>query len=225
MRARYYHPLLGRFLSEDPIGLAAGPNVYAYAEGNPIMVNDPSGLEPIAHDVRRLDQYIEPSDVGSAFQAGLNIFNAGGIPALTEHFSEAPRYTYNSKTGWIDMQHVAAAARMSNKSFAPTGQILGLAIEMSQLVNAFNPFRSPQQRAEQRESAFSPEDFRSNAIGDVASIMQRFPEGQALVPSSVARALLDRPAERGAGALPPVQFGNLSIGELRGTSNLLRALK
>ena len=43
-RARYYDPKLGRFLSEDPIGFAAGPNVYAYADGDPIGISDPLGL-------------------------------------------------------------------------------------------------------------------------------------------------------------------------------------
>jgi hypothetical protein len=44
MRARWYDPHLGRFLSEDPIGLAGGINPYVYANNNPNNLRDPSGL-------------------------------------------------------------------------------------------------------------------------------------------------------------------------------------
>ena len=43
-RARYYHPGLQRFLSEDPIDFEGGDvNFYAYAGGNPINYTDPTG--------------------------------------------------------------------------------------------------------------------------------------------------------------------------------------
>ena len=44
-RARYYAPQLGRFISEDPLGIGGGTNVYAYAGGNPLQFNDPRGHE------------------------------------------------------------------------------------------------------------------------------------------------------------------------------------
>ncbi len=45
MRARYYHPTFGRFISPDPLGHGAGdPNHYAYAGGDPVDNTDPSGL-------------------------------------------------------------------------------------------------------------------------------------------------------------------------------------
>jgi RHS repeat-associated protein len=45
-RARYYHPGLSRFISEDPLGIAAGPNSYAYVGGSPARYTDPLGLGP-----------------------------------------------------------------------------------------------------------------------------------------------------------------------------------
>ena len=45
MKARYYDPEVGRFISEDPIGFEGGDlNFYAYVSNNPIMGVDPSGL-------------------------------------------------------------------------------------------------------------------------------------------------------------------------------------
>jgi RHS repeat-associated protein len=45
MRARYYDPEVGRFISEDPMGFDGGSlNLYAYVGNNPVMFIDPSGL-------------------------------------------------------------------------------------------------------------------------------------------------------------------------------------
>ncbi len=43
MGARYYDPMIGAFLSPDPLGLDAAPPVYDYAAGNPITAQDSSG--------------------------------------------------------------------------------------------------------------------------------------------------------------------------------------
>jgi RHS repeat-associated protein len=43
-RARYYDARLGRFISEDPLGLAAGINPYVYAFNDPVNLADPTGL-------------------------------------------------------------------------------------------------------------------------------------------------------------------------------------
>ena len=52
MRARYYDPSVGQFLSRDPLGRPQGQpmdqNVYAYARNNPLRFSDPSGLVPEA---------------------------------------------------------------------------------------------------------------------------------------------------------------------------------
>jgi len=45
LRHRYYNPMLGRFLSPDPAGIAGGINLYAYAGNDPLDFSDPLGLK------------------------------------------------------------------------------------------------------------------------------------------------------------------------------------
>jgi RHS repeat-associated protein len=44
-RARWYDPAAKRFISEDPIGLDGGINLYAYVGNNPINLVDPDGTK------------------------------------------------------------------------------------------------------------------------------------------------------------------------------------
>ena len=46
-KARMYSPQLGRFMQRDPLGYAAGLNLYAYAGGDPVNRTDPSGLTDV----------------------------------------------------------------------------------------------------------------------------------------------------------------------------------
>jgi RHS repeat-associated protein len=63
MRARFYDPTIGRFLSEDPIW---STNLYPYADNNPVMGIDPEGeevswekLNTIGIDVSKYDPTIK----------------------------------------------------------------------------------------------------------------------------------------------------------------------
>jgi RHS repeat-associated protein len=51
-RARYYDVSTGRFLSEDPAEFSGGSNFYRYANNNPTLFVDPSGLEPDCKDCK-----------------------------------------------------------------------------------------------------------------------------------------------------------------------------
>ncbi len=51
---RYYNSTMGRFMSPDPI--LAGPSAYSYAEGNPVMLYDPTGMQAVIDEDERAYQ-------------------------------------------------------------------------------------------------------------------------------------------------------------------------
>ena len=63
-RNRYYNPEQGRFIQEDPIGLAGGLNLYGYANGDPVNFSDPFGLCPMCY---------------VAFEVAASIYDAGDL--------------------------------------------------------------------------------------------------------------------------------------------------
>jgi RHS repeat-associated protein len=47
-RARWYDPITGRWLSNDPIGINGGLNQYVFCANNPVNCGDPNGRNPVA---------------------------------------------------------------------------------------------------------------------------------------------------------------------------------
>jgi RHS repeat-associated protein len=43
---RYYDPMMGRFITRDPIGYDGGINLNSYVNNSPIQLSDPLGLYP-----------------------------------------------------------------------------------------------------------------------------------------------------------------------------------
>jgi RHS repeat-associated protein len=87
-RARYYSPLLGRFINEDPLGFAgSGPNFYAYVGGDPIDFSDPFGLERgDLWDPRSYytDGWTTLRDFGTAAEAFTDVITFGSASRLND---------------------------------------------------------------------------------------------------------------------------------------------
>lgn len=95
-RARYYSPMLGGFISEDPIGFAGGQaSFYAYVSGDPIAFIDRFGLQ----------QQLGYTNVMPAPGADPN----GGIWQIQWHLSEP-----SPQGGWI-VQEIDATDNAGNQ--------------------------------------------------------------------------------------------------------------
>jgi len=64
-RARYYDPITGRFLSEDPVTFESGINFYVYVQNGPIDFTDPFGLRRLTKcEKKALAPYISADRFG-----------------------------------------------------------------------------------------------------------------------------------------------------------------
>ncbi|WP_295976566.1 RHS repeat-associated core domain-containing protein [uncultured Aggregatibacter sp.] len=67
---RYYEPALGRFITQDPIGLMGGMNVYQFANNTQAWV-DPLGLAHFC--TRHLKNFPFSTDLDKDFRGGLDL--------------------------------------------------------------------------------------------------------------------------------------------------------
>jgi RHS repeat-associated protein len=86
LRARYYNPFLCRFLNPDPSGFGGGLNFYAYANGNPVSLSDPTGLDASSTPIIDWGVTVQPLPANPADPFGL------GEGTATEN-------TFNSPVG------------------------------------------------------------------------------------------------------------------------------
>ena len=99
---RWYDPNLGKWISQDPIGFAAGDaNLYRYVGNSPTNATDPSGLqEPLPPRIRQeVDPNRRPLDNNRAM-GGIAIAAHGtGIPAgsLRTDLYRSPWESYNDQ--------------------------------------------------------------------------------------------------------------------------------
>jgi hypothetical protein len=120
MQARFYSPVLKRFLSEDPAGFSGGINLYAFAGGNPVDFMDPFGLGPVTSGGKQWYDYIAVTGislVGALTSSSAN-GSRQGVSVLVDNYLD-----------WRGLSGDAALNATSNISMAAgdLGQAVGVA--------------------------------------------------------------------------------------------------
>lgn len=110
-RARYYSPVIQRFLSEDSIGFAGGDaNLYAYVFNSPTNFTDPSGLfvypgwpSPGGNSSKSGDSPPPPDPWDTiGFLPGGGAFGPGGLEQKGR-LPQQPRLSKKQDNNWIEM--------------------------------------------------------------------------------------------------------------------------
>lgn len=113
MRARYYDPDAARFITEDPLRLAAGLNLYAYANGDPIGRIDPQGL---ADGSISLPQKVLPPPMPSKFDPQ---FSYAGVKSMQQQilgYEAELKRTSEWGEYWLKQGNVEAASESVAKA-------------------------------------------------------------------------------------------------------------
>ncbi len=118
-RARWYDPISGRWLSNDPIGISGGLNQFVFCVNNPVNFRDPAGLQNVVSaNIPAVPAY--PEGHGSIFEGGQAWDNKGEI----------------TPTGTAEAEHSHILLSEHNPSLGP-----GL-VEQLHLVEQIDIFRS-----------------------------------------------------------------------------------
>ncbi len=136
MRARFYDPEVGRFISKDPIGFAGGDlNLYAYVFNNPVNEIDPLGLYSF-------DDFI--NGAGNASSGFANTITFGGVGRIQGWLgidSVVDRCSGWYKGGeyggyaWWAAAGLAAATRAGVSAFAHGGPNWHIGLELPGKLN------------------------------------------------------------------------------------------
>jgi len=132
MKARYYDPSVGRFISEDPTGFGGGDvNLMAYVQNNPVNMIDPMGTDGISTGLGIASAI---AAIGSLIPGvdAVAIPVSGGLIAATALYTGYQAY----KGGGIDfgsakdltLAAVDTAVLLAAKSFPLTSVLVGTGI-------------------------------------------------------------------------------------------------
>ncbi|RJP64385.1 MAG: RHS repeat-associated core domain-containing protein [Candidatus Abyssobacteria bacterium SURF_17] len=84
-RARFYDPILGRFVTQDPIGHVGGMNPYGYVKNDSLNWIDPLGLHTVHYDGYVLTVLDDQGEVVDTYRA-----SSGAIGHMNPKYQNCP---------------------------------------------------------------------------------------------------------------------------------------
>ena len=184
MRARYYNPAMGRFISKDPIGFLGGSHLYGYSDNNPVSNIDPSG---------------------HVLETPWDALNVGiGIVSLADNIN-------NGEWGWaaLDVVGLIYDGIATGVPFLPGGASTGLrALQTgNKVVDAVNVGTDFVRATDKAHDYARMADTGPNALEEGTKIHQKV--GNALDGSLSSSAQNSFRGSNGAGGLAPdLTWGN-----------------
>jgi RHS repeat-associated protein len=168
MQARYYDPVVGRFLGTDPTGPSAGDafafNRYVYGSNNPILNTDPDGRDTVGENIDQNAQ--AASDAGNNFAtygwafAGVawGFFGAESVSQVADKGSDA-------STGDIVMATVTIVTLGKGEEAATAAKEVGQGIEDV----AKNVGRAKNKLAPVNEAEGAHSTFKTGSDGKISN--------------------------------------------------------
>jgi len=110
---RFYDPGIGRWISPDPLGFEAGPNLYAYVNNSPLTHWDLYGLYRLADDKAKAF----PSSLHRLAKESANAWIIGAYPQIASNCTKYLLQTFNqrphSRNGVVGFGEVSNDVRIS----------------------------------------------------------------------------------------------------------------
>ncbi|MCA5892538.1 RHS repeat-associated core domain-containing protein [Isoptericola sp. NEAU-Y5] len=121
--ARYYDPIIGRFISVDPVMDLADPqqwNAYAYSNNNPLTWSDPSGMIPIGaghvgYNPKQKNDKRKYDTCSKATSCVKTAKKAGGTVRVRESYT---RHAYRHFNKYKDKSVVAHTKNIRSRAHA-----------------------------------------------------------------------------------------------------------